>query len=125
MTTSKQISKAIEKKHGLKGIEIYSSDGCCKFYCDVNEDLGNCIIELDTVYVCYLKHQTVDEWVKNFEELLISDHIDFNLEDLKARFSNECELTLEFGDDTQKAELLDLIEEHFCDGDIRVKGGYL
>ncbi len=49
--------------------------------------------------------------------------LDFNLEDLKARFSNECELTLEFGDYADKAELLDLIENSGVD--IRVKGGYL
>ncbi|MCP4393398.1 MAG: hypothetical protein GY804_03895 [Alphaproteobacteria bacterium] len=123
MTTSQQISRAIQKKHGLKGIGIHSQDGCCKFFCDDNVDLGNYIVSLESVMVCHLKHQTVKEWVRDFENAFFDVRLDFNLENLKARFSNEHELTLEFGDYADKAWLLDLIENSCLD--IKVKGGYL
>ena len=80
-TNSRTISKAIEKKTGIKGVKVCSKGGCCKFYSDnINIDL--IIMNFDAVYACYINQLTVETWLKYFEENVADNECSYSMEQL-------------------------------------------
>ena len=73
--TRKKIAEAIKRKTGLDA-EIHCSEGCCIFYSDIDDALGLKLAASSnsTIWVCYLNHLTVKEWVAEFEEVINDEH---------------------------------------------------
>ena len=73
--TKKAINKAIKNKTGLDG-QIFVGDGVAYFYSDIDESLNSKLLDNqdNCVYVCYLKHQTINEWVEDFISILGSNN---------------------------------------------------
>ena len=67
-STNQNISRAIYKETGKKGVKLSSLGGCVRFYNDDDESMGNELALTNAVCVCYITHLTVDQWVDAFKE---------------------------------------------------------
>jgi hypothetical protein len=69
--TRKRIAQAIKEKTGLDG-EVWISDGCAHFYSDTDNELSTILSNKmsNCVYLCRLNHQSIDDWVEDFERIL-------------------------------------------------------
>lgn len=70
MTTNAQITKAIEARTGYKDIKVSTLGGCARFYCDDDTAQGIDLSMHDAIMVCYLKHQTPEQWADDFVAIL-------------------------------------------------------
>jgi len=67
--TLKQVNKAIRKKVG--NVILCKSEGCF-FVSSDDYDIGLKLASLETtsIYVCYLNHQSVEEWVNDVRHIV-------------------------------------------------------
>lgn len=64
-----QISKAIYKATGYKGVKVHKGGGVCKFFFEEGcDNQGLDLHEAEAVYVCALSHLTVEDWVLEFKD---------------------------------------------------------
>lgn len=73
--TRKAIAKAIKKKTGMD-VEIDCSGGCCRFFSNKDDELSSrlAVSDMLPIWVCYLNHLTVSDWVAEFEEVINDEH---------------------------------------------------
>lgn len=66
--TLKQINKAIKKEVG--DVVLCKSEGCF-FVSSDDTDIGLKLSSLQTtsIYVCYINHQTISEWVSDVKKI--------------------------------------------------------
>ena len=69
MTTNREITAAIKKTFDIPGVKVHSSDGCCIFYSDDNEEAGSVCAMAGAVYVCHINHLTVEQWLCEFWDM--------------------------------------------------------
>lgn len=68
--TSRRIGKEIESRTGVKGVKVHRADSCFHFCYDI-EETAESLSYADSlsVYVFRMNHQTLDQWVSDFESV--------------------------------------------------------